>query len=80
VLLLLPSQAMVEDWIPSTIMQDHLQSLMSQGFMMATELMTHHVPEDPMFPTPAEGNMVSFVGFYEWEFGVPSHRFLCSLL
>jgi hypothetical protein len=32
---------------------------------MATELATCRVPEDPAFPTPAEGYVVTFVEFYE---------------
>jgi hypothetical protein len=38
-LLLLPSRAMVEqDWTPSKITQEHLQNLVSQGFMTAAKL------------------------------------------
>jgi hypothetical protein len=47
--------------------------------MIAVELMICCVPEDPVSPASTEGYMVSFVSFYEWEFGVPSHRFLHSL-
>jgi hypothetical protein len=81
VFLLLPSQAMAEqDWTPSNIMQGHLQNLTKQGFMTTMKLMAHHVSEDPAFPTPMEGYMVSFVVFYEWGFGTSSHWFLHSLL
>jgi hypothetical protein len=81
VLLLLPSQAMVEqDWTPSKVTQGHMQNLTKQGFMTATELMACRVPEDPAFPTTPEGYMVPIVTFYEWEFSTPSHRFLRSLL
>jgi hypothetical protein len=77
VLLPLPSQTMAEqDWTPATIKLGHLQKLVKQGFMAAAELMAYHVPEDPAFPTPAEGYVVSFVAFYEQGFGTPSHRFL----
>jgi hypothetical protein len=38
------------------------------------------VPEDPAFPVPTEGYVVSFVAFYKRGFGTPSHRFLHSLL
>jgi hypothetical protein len=69
-----------QDWTPSTIMPDHLQKLMKQGFMMATEHMACRVLEDPAFPTPSEGDVVSFMAFFERGFGTPSHRFLCSLL
>jgi hypothetical protein len=81
VLVLLPSQAMaVLDWIPSKVMQGHLQNLTKQGFMMATKLTTCCVPEDPAFSVHAKGYVVSFVAFYEWGFNKPSHSFLCSLL
>jgi hypothetical protein len=79
VFLLLPSQAMVElDWTPSTITQGHLQKLSKQGFMTAVELAACCV--DPVFPAHAEGYVVPFVAFYEQRFGMPSHRFLRSLL
>jgi hypothetical protein len=48
--------------------------------MMEVELMACCVLEDPTFPTPVEGYVVSFVAFYEWAFGTPSHWFLRSLL
>jgi hypothetical protein len=41
--------------------------------MMAAELVACHVLENPAFPAPAEGYMVTFVAFYEREFSVPSH-------
>jgi hypothetical protein len=53
---------------------------MSQGFMMAAELATCHVPKDPASPTPAEGYVVAFMVICKRRFGVPSHQFLCSLL
>jgi hypothetical protein len=65
---------MVEQgWIPSEIMQAHIQDLMSQGFMTVVELVTYCVPEDPASPAPAEGYVVTFAAFYERGFGVPSH-------
>jgi hypothetical protein len=81
VLLLLTSQAMAEqDWTPSTVMQGHLQSHVSQGFMTAMELVACRVPEDPVFPSLVYGYVVTFLAFYERGFGVPSHRFLHWLL
>jgi hypothetical protein len=51
VLLLLPSQAMVElDWTPSKVRPGHLQSLAKQGFMMASELVACRMLEDPCSP------------------------------
>jgi hypothetical protein len=32
--------------------------------MMAVELATYHVPEDPASPTPARGYVVACVAFY----------------
>jgi hypothetical protein len=58
----------------------HLQNLPDQGFMTVAELTACHVPEDPAFPTPTDGYMVTFVAFYTWGFSAPSHRFLHSLL
>jgi hypothetical protein len=36
--------------------------------------------EDPTFPIPAEGYVVSFMAFYERGFVTPTHRFLRLLL
>jgi hypothetical protein len=72
---------MVEQiWTPSKVTQEHLQNLMSQGFMMAAELVTYRVPEDPVSPTLEERYVVSFMAFYKRGFDVPSHQFLHSLL
>jgi hypothetical protein len=68
------------DWTPSTIMPSHLQNLVKQGFMIVVELMACHVSEDPVFPMPIEGYVVSFVVFYERGFSTPSHQFLRTLL
>jgi hypothetical protein len=56
-------------------MQDHLQSLVSHGFMTVMELVAYRMPEDPTSPAPVEGYVVAFVVFYKWGFGVSSHRF-----
>jgi hypothetical protein len=47
---------------------------------MEAKLATYHKPEDAASPAPVEGYMVSFMTFYEWEFSMPPHRFLLSLL
>jgi hypothetical protein len=60
-------------WIPLEVMQAHLQDLVSQGSMMAADLATCRVPEDPASPVIAGGYMVACVSFYERGFGVPSH-------
>jgi hypothetical protein len=81
VLLPLPPQAMAEqDWTPSTVLSGHLQKLVKQGFMTATEFVACHVREDPAIPTPKEGYVVSFMAFYERGFDTSSHWFLYSLL
>jgi hypothetical protein len=69
-----------QDWTPSTVMHGHLQKLMKHGFMAVTELESCRVLEDPVFPPPTKGNVVSFVVFYERQFAMPPHRFLCLLL
>jgi hypothetical protein len=48
--------------------------------MPAVELEDCRVPEDPAFPTPAGGYMVSFVALYEQGFSMAPHRFLYLLL
>jgi hypothetical protein len=60
-----------QDWTLSKVTQDHLQGLESQGFMTAVELMTCHVPENPISLVSVEGYMVSFVAFYKQGFSVP---------
>jgi hypothetical protein len=74
---------MVESsWPVSEVMQEHLQNLMSQGYMTTMELATCRVPEDYASPAPVGGGwyVMSFMTFYERGFGVPSHQFLHSLL
>jgi hypothetical protein len=45
---------MVESgWPMSEVMQEHLQNLVSQGYMTVVELDTYHVPEDPAPPALA---------------------------
>jgi hypothetical protein len=58
----------------------HLQKLAKHGFMATVKHEACRVLEDPVLPVPAEGYMVSFTVFYERGFGMPSHRFLQSLL
>jgi hypothetical protein len=67
-------------WPASEVTQEHLQNLISQGYMTAAELATCLVPEDPASPTLAGGYIVACMTFYEHGFSVPSHRFLHSLL
>jgi hypothetical protein len=62
------------------VTQEHLQNLLSQGYMIVVEMATCRVPEDPASPVPMEGYIVACTAFYEQGFGVPSHRFPRSLL
>jgi hypothetical protein len=48
--------------------------------MIAAELATSRMREDPSSPTPVRGYVVVCMAFYKRGFGVPSHRFLCLLL
>jgi hypothetical protein len=48
--------------------------------MMAAELATCCVPEDPASPVSVGGYIMACAVFYEWGFGVTSHLFLRSLL
>jgi hypothetical protein len=64
----------------SEVTQEHLQDLVSRGFMPTAELATCRVPEDPTFPVPVAGYVVACSAFYKRGFRAPSHRFLCSLL
>jgi hypothetical protein len=65
------------DWPASVVMREHLQNLVSQGYMIAAELATCHVPASP---APVAGYIVACSAFYMREFSVPSHRFLHPLL
>jgi hypothetical protein len=64
----------------SEVMQEHLQNLVGQGYMIAVELATCRVPADPTSPTLIGGYIMVCTTFFEREFGVPSHRFLHLLL
>jgi hypothetical protein len=48
--------------------------------MTVAELVTCRVPEDPASRAPAGGYVMARAAFYERGFGVPSDRFLRSLL
>jgi hypothetical protein len=67
-------------WPTSEVTQEHLQNLISQGYMMAEELAAYLVPVDPAFSVLTGGYVVACMTFYERGFGMPSHRFLRSLL
>jgi hypothetical protein len=67
-------------WPVLEITQEHLQNLVSHGYMTAVELATYRVLVDPALPAPGAGYVVACLAFYERGFGVPPHRFLHSLL
>jgi hypothetical protein len=67
-------------WPALEVMQEHLQHLVSQRYMVVAELATCCLPKDYASPAPAGGYVVACMAFYERGFGVPSHRFLRSLL
>jgi hypothetical protein len=46
-------------WTASVVMQEHLQNLVSQGYMTTTKLATCHVLEDPTSPAPVTGYFVA---------------------
>jgi hypothetical protein len=58
-------------WTMSGVTQEHLQNLVSQQYMMAAELATCHVTEDPAFLVQAGGYVMVCTTFYELGFGVP---------
>jgi hypothetical protein len=67
-------------WPALVVMQEHLQNLVSQGYMTVVELATCHVPEDPASPTLTVGYVMACAVFFERGFGVPPHQFLHLLL
>jgi hypothetical protein len=67
-------------WSVSEATQEHLQNLMNQWYMMASDLVTCHMPEDPASHVSMGGYVMACTAFYEQGFGVPSHHFLRSLL
>jgi hypothetical protein len=46
-------------------MQEHLQNLVSQGYMTTAELATCRVLADPAFHTPGAGYVKACLAFYE---------------
>jgi hypothetical protein len=60
-------------WTTLEVMQDHLQNLVSQGYMIVVGLATCHVSEDPVSPAPVGRDVMACATFYEQGFRVPSH-------
>jgi hypothetical protein len=72
---------MVESgWPASVVTREYLQNLVSKGYMTAADFATYLMPVGPISPALVKGFIVACAAFYEWGFGLPSHRFLCSLL
>jgi hypothetical protein len=67
-------------WPVLEITTEHLQNLVSQGYMSAVKLATCRVTADPASPILTVGYVVACSPFYERGFGVPSYRFLRLLL
>jgi hypothetical protein len=67
-------------WPSLEVTQECLQNQVSKGYMMTAEFATSLVPAGPVSPTLVEGFIVVCAAFFEWRFGLLSHRFLCSLL
>jgi hypothetical protein len=73
--------SMVElSWSMPETTQEHLQNLVSQGYMTAVELATCHVPVGPTSHVPVGGYVVVCPVFYKQGFGMSSHQFLRLLL
>jgi hypothetical protein len=62
------------------VTKEPLQNHVSLWYMIAAELATCRVPEDPMSTALVGGYVVACMMFFERGIGVPSHRFLHSLL
>jgi hypothetical protein len=60
-------------WTRSEVTQEHLQNLMSQGYMTIVELATCRVFEDLVSPAPVGGYVMACVALYKRGFDVPSH-------
>jgi hypothetical protein len=67
-------------WPVPVVTREHLQNLVRHGYMMAVELATCRVLADPALPALVARYVVACSAFYMRGFGVPPHRFLCSLL
>jgi hypothetical protein len=59
----------------SKVTQEHLQNLVSRGYMIVAELATCLLPVDPAFPAPVGGGgyIVACATFYKRGCIVPSH-------
>jgi hypothetical protein len=53
------------DWALLETTLEHLQNLLSQGYMAVAELATCLVPTEPAFPAPGAGYVVECWAFYD---------------
>jgi hypothetical protein len=60
-------------WPMSVIMQEHLQNLVSQGYLTEAELATYHVHVDLASRALVGGYIVVCLAFCDEGFGAPSH-------
>jgi hypothetical protein len=67
-------------WPASQLTWEYLENLISMGYLTVAEFATYLVPVGPKYLAPTKGFIVVCMAFYEWGFGLLSHRFLCSLL
>jgi hypothetical protein len=67
-------------WSTLVVTQEHPQNPVSRGYMIAAELATCPMPEDPASLAPVGGYVMACAMFYKIGFGVPSHQFLRFLL
>jgi hypothetical protein len=47
-------------WLALEVTQEHLQNLVSKGYMIAVEFATCLVPVDPISPTPTKGHAIVY--------------------
>jgi hypothetical protein len=51
-------------WIASEVTQEHMQNLVSQGYVTAVELVTCYMPDDPASHVLVVGYVMACVMFY----------------
>jgi hypothetical protein len=57
---------MVElSWSVLEITKEHLENLVSQGYMTVAELASYYVLVDPVSPAPVVGYAMACLSFYE---------------
>jgi hypothetical protein len=59
-------------WPVSEVTWEHLQNVVTQGYMIVAEFATCLVPVDPTSPDLERGHVVACAAFFELGFGMPS--------